>query len=500
MGVVSRALVVVVVAFVSSLARAQAGVGPDAHGWFAVDALEGSGGTVLHLPPRGERGSRAGAAVVVRRLARTPVKVGVWDRQVYLVYSPAADRAEVYSLRVSPVGLSGSWLAEPQEGATAEPVLDLGDALLRDAAGWGGGLAVLAQEDRWRLWRLGGSGWEERELPEALGGSAPAMLVAGADELAVLAMGEAPACWRLVGGAWESDPVTLPDGFAAERVEAVFASGPDVCVAVRREDGEGLGVWSLGPALVARVAEVDYRGRLVGAMAFEGGSRLGLLCQLQDQSASGSGEPIRRWELTEVSLATGRVLYTGPVRHPSLEIREEVRLLSLMMLGVTGFMLFYLLRPAADPPEPVVPAGFVLAPSGRRLVGGLIDASLVAVAVAAVTGVPLVDFVLFMPLLGSPSGLMALVLSVTVGVIYSTLMEWLLGRTVGKLVLGMRVVSVDPARARLGLMRSGARNVFRWALAPWAVLGLGAQELRHRGDLVAGAGVVVRDRRESSDH
>ena len=68
---------------------------------------------------------------------------------------------------------------------------------------------------------------------------------------------------------------------------------------------------------------------------------------------------------------------------------------------------------------------------------------------------------------------------------------WLLGRTVGKLLVGIRVVGVYAKRDRVGLMRSGARNVFRWVLMPWALFGLGSPGLRHRGDVLAGAAVVV---------
>lgn len=488
-----------VVALVSALAPfgavAQA-EGPDAHGWFATGTLDGPGATLLHLPPRDE--SVVGSAVMVRVLDQTPTLVASWERSVYLLYARRADRVEAYTIRVTPVGVSGAWMAEPPAGATALPMLDLEGAELRDAAGSGSGLAVLGHGEAWRLWVLGPRGWERRDLPASVAESERVWLVAGSARLALLTVGASSASrWSLDGDSWVREGLTTPAGFGSGRVAAVFDSGGDVCAALRGagEDASALGVWSLGPGLAARVSEFGVPGGLAGLTAMDGGRRLVALAVVSDPSASGPREPIRHWELTEVSLVTGGVLYSGPWRQPTLAINEEVRLLSLVMMAVTASILFYLLRPAEEVPEPVVPPGFVLAPPGRRLAGGVLDGLLIAGLVSVVTGVRFADMVLVMPLFGSATGVVALVLAVASGVVYSTLGEWLAGRTLGKLVLGMRVVSVDPARPRVGLMRSGARNVFRWALAPWAVLGLGSPGLRHRGDVVAGAGVVVRDRR-----
>ncbi|HZW09271.1 MAG TPA: hypothetical protein VFF69_05145, partial [Phycisphaerales bacterium] len=75
---------------------------------------------------------------------------------------------------------------------------------------------------------------------------------------------------------------------------------------------------------------------------------------------------------------------------------------------------------------------------------------------------------------------------------YGTACECLWGRTIGKALAGCEVVSVGGRRLRVGLMQSAARNVFKWALAPWAALALGARGGRHRGDAAARAAVVVR--------
>ncbi len=201
-------VVVVVSAAMAAVVRAQA---VEAHGWFAPASLEGSGATLLHLPPREEGGARAGSAVAVRVLDRAPARLAAWERSVFLLYG-IGDRVEVYSLRVSSVGVSGAWLAEPATGATAEPVLDLEGWALRDAAGSGGGLAVLGQGERWRVWTLGPSGWSSVAMPESVRGTDGVWLVAGAATLSVLVVGDSAAVWRLDGGEWRRESLTWPEG------------------------------------------------------------------------------------------------------------------------------------------------------------------------------------------------------------------------------------------------------------------------------------------------
>jgi uncharacterized RDD family membrane protein YckC len=97
-----------------------------------------------------------------------------------------------------------------------------------------------------------------------------------------------------------------------------------------------------------------------------------------------------------------------------------------------------------DVAQPAVPAGLVLAPIIRRVGGFALDQVIVAVPVVIV-----VVAVGFQPSdTVTSQDLVAFNIAVTaVALVYQTVMIALLGRTVGKLALGTRVVrSVDGAR------------------------------------------------------
>ncbi|MBK7405789.1 MAG: RDD family protein [Phycisphaerales bacterium] len=469
----------------------------ESHGWIVTRALAGGGATLLHLPPRedgvGSMGVDAGVARSFRPLDSAPIGAVGAGRRVFLLYPAAKGRLVVYSIRVRPAGLSGHWIGDPAEGAQAEPSLSMGTASFASAAAYRDTLLVLTRGERWRLDRLLSGGWEEIPMPPVAAepGMGWAALVEGAATPQVLELsGGRVVRWEWSeGDSWSPLLLTGAEGIAPDRVLAVFASGGDVCVASRTEAGYEVG--SLGPEVEGRIASGPLTGSAVAAVPLSGGMRLAVLDVIHDEGAAGQAAPIERWELVETSLVSGRELYRGPPRIGILELSDEIRWLSLGMIGLTVGVLFYLLRPTLAAAEPVLPAGFALASPGRRMGAGAIDAFVVMVGVSAAFGLPIGRVVMVVPLLETPRGVVALATIVAAGSVLSTAGEWLTGRTLGKLVTGCRVVSVVPSRPRVGLAASLARNVFRWAFAPWAVLGMGPPTLRHRGDVVAGAAVAV---------
>lgn|GEM_PF-3291444 len=493
----------------------------ESHGWIAGNALEGGGGVLMHLPPRvtvdGTVVGEAGQAWNARLLESVPRAVTGWDRRVYLLYRRDRQWLDVFSLDITRPVPGGAWLTDPAVGASAQPSLDLGEAEYVDAAATETGLLVLANasalsdagHDEWSLREMRSRAWRVVDLPPVIATADRLWLVEGASPHRLLALtGTSLVVWEWsedaagtgvradggprADGVWRPSPVALSAEGDEERVAAVFASGADVAWAVRSAEGDLLHLQTLRPDRAVTIATVPLEGVPVAVEPIDGGRRTVIACELVDPAAEGISKPIRSWQFVEVSMVTGRELYRGPPRLPGLEFGDGIRLLSLGMMAITGFVLFYLLRPSAGDAAIRLPEGWVLAPPGRRIFASLLDAWLVVGVVGVAFGVPFGDFVLVLPLFETAHGVAALGTVMVGGALYGTASEWMLGCTLGKAAARLRVVSVDPSRPTLGLMRCGARNVFRWALAPWALLGLSSRDFRHRGDVVASAAVVVR--------
>lgn len=478
---------------------------PEYHGWIAGVSVEGTGGTLIHLPPRAgvgdTPGAEAGDAWNARMLEAVPRAVASWDQRVFLLYRRDEQWLDIFSIDVSRALHAGVWLTEPSTGADARRSLDLEGAAYAGAVGSARGLLVLGEQDsgEWSLWRLAGREWEAVELTPAIASAERVWLVEGADPPQLVAMtGSVLVAWtwdsadRPPARAWTGTNLTMPDGVRPEDVAAVFASGGDIVWVVFTPGSDELRVESVGPNLVGTIATVRLDGTPFDYTPLDSGKRLVVASETVNPSAEGLAEPIREWRLIELSMVTGRELYRGPPAYPTLAFGDSVRFLSLGMMALSGFVLFYLLRPVPTTGEIAVPAGWVLATPGRRVFAGLLDAWLVVGVVGVSLDVRPSDFVLVLPLFESARGVVALGTAIIGGTLYGTASEWMLGRTLGKAAAGLRVVSVDPARPTVGLLRCGARNVFRWALAPWALLGMGSGDFRHRGDVVAVAAVVTR--------
>ena len=139
-----------------------------------------------------------------------------------------------------------------------------------------------------------------------------------------------------------------------------------------------------------------------------------------------------------------------------------------------------------------------LAPTGRRLLAGLIDASPVIVAVLAVSA-------RYGAASTAPEQTRQLILVIVYWcaalfyILYTTLIEALAGRTLGKVLIGLRVVGLDgkPARPSALVIRNVLR-VIDVGLFFLPVLMVPSLPLRQRlGDLAAGTLVVMGDAEKS---
>lgn len=490
------ALAAILLMLASALAGAQSpperdpSRGEFRHGWLVARSLVGGGVTLVHLPPRSgpdAGGTVAGQALPQRTLGTMPSAMASWEERVFVLY-PTGARIEVYSIRAVAGGVRGYWVLEPSAGAAAEPALSAPGEALHDAAVTSEGLCVLTADSGWRLWRLEGGSWESLEPPRDLGMDATSVvrLVRGDGRLRLLRSGEQTELWtRAVDGGWERE--MLPFRLTGECL-SVFSWGDEVCVASWSETN-GLEVWS-GRDTSVRLVHEPSMLRPTDLTSFDGGRRIAALLTLRNEQAQGIKDPIARWEIAEFSVGTGRLLYRGELRAGDW-MSVDLHVIGLAMVALMLGVVFYLLQPTGREPALVMPSGFALASPGTRVVAAMIDAAITASLVGLVSGHGVLEILLVAPLLQTPGGLLAAVAFIAGGAAYTTLAEWGSGRTLGKALVGCRVVSIDPNRPRPGLLRTASRNVFRWMFAPWALVGMTSLDMRHRGDRVAGTVVAV---------
>src|SRR5947207_169451 len=166
-------------------------------------------------------------------------------------------------------------------------------------------------------------------------------------------------------------------------------------------------------------------------------------------------------------------------------------------------LLFVLRSDGAGSPLSL-PKGVVLAEPGRRIVAGLIDLAVAALITSRMARSAGLEVLTSSSFLRDPAGLETVLLLIGIGIVHSTLGEWLFGRSIGKSLAGCEVVrpryekgpdgEVNIVLERPSLWRAALRNLVRWLIPPLALSGMSGMDHRHRGDTAAGTAVVVRTR------
>lgn len=379
---------------------------------------------------------------------------------------------------------------------------------------------------------------------------------------------------QVVGWRWvlESDGVGVVGeggGGALEIYMARRVEGEDGGVG-----GHGVGVRGRGASLLAKLEGVPATFWVVGMGDVEdatggsvggAGARLAVLWHSgggrdgDDDAGRGEGgvdgggvrgRAAAGLEIREVSLSTGRLLYSGGARVGGPVSGEEIRLLMAVMIGVTVVVLLFVLRPerrrsrrAGDgvglpgvvlvPAEiGVLPDDVRLAGAGARLLGAVID---FGIAVGLSMAVHRVGFgEVLGPVWpaggagggGSGGSVAPLLTAMGFAAVISAACEGLTGRSPGKWLTGCRVVSCwvrveddekkkgkgdgayaddgdgfdDGGRGEAGgsgvvvfgptWSQAVLRNVVKWGAPPLAVGVLLDPWRRHFGDLLGQTYVV----------
>jgi hypothetical protein len=312
------------------------------------------------------------------------------------------------------------------------------------------------------------------------------------------------------GGAGSMAPIAGPP---------VVSSGGQLAFITRDSGTPGLAVASLSAAAPRVLAKVSP-GQDFAMVPLDQVGRLALVWQESEGPAPSSTDPsvgVRRaasnfkTKVIELSASTGHVLFEGPARVGGPVSSQELKLLAIALVGVMIVVVAVILRPDAGSAGISLPRGYALAEPGRRVVAGVVDVLLATLVVSAVMRVSVLELLSIDVLARGSGGLGALLLIVGVGFAHTTLGDWLVGRSIGKVATGCLVVrpgvtrtdpggEVTPVLSRPTLWRAAVRNLVCWLLPPVAMWGMGAADHRHRGDIASGLIVVVEyDEPETSD-
>lgn len=294
---------------------------------------------------------------------------------------------------------------------------------------------------------------------------------------------------------WTSADVRLPDG-AAQSVATprVLNVGDRRVLITWRSVGEAV-VWSQAGGAWREL----WRGAVpasAGAFVLPGCGRVAFAWATGASTTPGYG-----LQMTEVSARTGREMYSGAAAAASPVTSTDLRFIAIFLLGASAAVLLFVLKSEAADKAFHLPEGTVLAEAWRRGLATMIDLFVALVIASEVQGVDMGEA---MSLSGwiTGKGLPVLLLALGIACVTSTILEWMTGRSLGKMLAGCEVVDVsnwanasdnedesqEPRRPTLA--RSAVRNVIKWAFPPVGMFMALDASGRHPGDVFGRTAVV----------
>jgi uncharacterized RDD family membrane protein YckC len=422
----------------------------DEHLWFVLEEA----GPPARLVLCHHDVAMAGAyAETVLALPRRPAALAAWGRSAWLVFDPPAGSArtsrEVCTVAAPP--LAPAARAAPASRERLEVLAPLpGAGRLAGFVGTSGGpLALLVPErtpgDRAppRLVRLRRGTWEELAVPEWLAGDGTFHLAAGGRDgtrphlLAGPPMGPAtprPVAWRLAIGDGSGGWTTMPAPVAGDRVRSLVRVGDQMVAVLRRpDDAIGLRYVRAGGALELATlprppAPWAVLGLADGPRIVSGTRPAGPTMQRVDRLTGAAGPAVR-------------------VEPPPIDVMERLRLPAMIAVAVVAFTAVLVFRPGR-PTTLRLPPGRAPLPASARLCafavdlvpGGIMTMVLLGCRPTDLLGIPLltVTFQQSVPYIVMAGFTM----------LHSTVTECFGRPSLGKAILGARIVTVDGATPR----------------------------------------------------
>ncbi|MBX3322846.1 MAG: RDD family protein [Phycisphaeraceae bacterium] len=431
------------------------------HAWAIIgdDRQVGSARSyvLLHAPPRhGVGAASAGSVQVARVFDEMPRAIGAYRNKVYLAFE-LQGRDGVARVRVralDAVWRGRVWVYEPRDRLEAHPLLSArGTVVALSIAPERIVVVMLQSDDSLSAHALELGAWKQIELPAAY--------VRANDT-----NGQHGEVAFHIGGL---DVLAMRDGDET-RLSVLDPTGVNVPVASASFGSEAVlvPIWCDGPRMLgvrwADAEDARAKGRLL------------------------------RFESIEVSMSSGAVLHAGEVPREGALPTGEVRVLGIMLVALLISVLVIVLRRSRDDGSISLPAHTALAEPLRRILASALDFGLAAQVAGVVFGLSFWEIISLLVMVPVDGAWAAVPATFGVGLVIGTLSESFSGRSIGKWLVGCRVVRVHGTIEhpyRVGFGRSLVRNAIKWTLPPVAALALFDPNGRHRGDQIAGVAVVV---------
>ncbi|GAB4544053.1 MAG: hypothetical protein Tsb0013_00830 [Phycisphaerales bacterium] len=404
--------------------------------------------TVFQAPPDLDPGSLRR----VTGLAEAPEAVAAIEDSLVCVFAPSGEgsgvrRVRAYRLRTTP---GGTMYSEP---ARILPPLP-GDGVLIGTAFAGGDLhALLVREGVPELLRRSGEGWTSVDLPPGWPEGASLALTQGAAAPTVLVHADDVATqWSRTEDGWTERPVDLaPD----ERL-LMASDGEQLRVLFENEGVRIEAVAQAESGTSARASAIEIAGVPEQAVVLPAGEAIAV--------AWPEGDGTMRVALRVVG-RDGSELYAGHAEMRGPVSPTDIQALALAMLAICTLVVVFVVR-TGEEREPHLPDGYALASPLRRAIAWLIDLAPGVIGVALIWP-DLADLPGTVFGASGPGGPWPLALIVGQLIVLSTVGEATTGRTLGKLLMGLRTMTYDGDHPTWWMAFS--RNVVRAMLPPLAV-------------------------------
>ncbi len=537
----------------AAIRRGEGSVVGDGHGWLVIASSSlgrqstGPAGSrmLLHLPPRTTEGvgeaATAGLEGLVRvaeelpRFSAEHLTTAWWRNVVYLGDTDRAGGSVSVLWAMRSVGSVYDYVPKGRFEALASMPSDV--RLVELAATRHGPVALVAEgtgeAPGIRLMRLAGEKWTGIAAPWGMKEPAGAIRILNWREgvaVAVLPQGNglkgATTDGRMqlwIGQftssepsfiSWEARSCELGElaGIESARVTLAFVEGqrpgddaliaavfgvPAGCSLFEIHTGAGSGV-SSDPMRLASLADVPPTAAVI-PMAAPGESfgppGMIVLGWVDVGGETTRGGAFGGLQLREVSCTTGRVMYAGGARSGGMVNRRAFQSMAVvgLLAGVGAILL--MARPKLSTSAPL---RMDRAEPLRRLAAAAVDYAPSAMIIALLQGRSALVLLSPWTMLGGGGvslgelNLAPLGAAIGLTILHAGICEWLWGRSVGKFLMGLRVVSTGAGSAGgvLGARQAVTRNLVRWIMPLLAVFAMLDEYGRHPGDLVAGTMVV----------